>query len=99
MMTVDNHPATPPVSRRTHINKRARREASVGWLFVLPALLIYAVFVLVPLLLSILYSFNRWNGVGPMTWVGLKNYVTPPALSPWRIEQSKWRSWSSAPKR
>lgn len=36
----------------------------------------YAVFVLVPLLLSILYSFNRWNGVGPMTWVGLNNYVT-----------------------
>jgi raffinose/stachyose/melibiose transport system permease protein len=36
----------------------------------------YAVFVLVPLLLTILYSFFRWNGVGPMTWVGLKNYVT-----------------------
>ena len=76
MMTVDNRPAALPVSRRTHINKRARREAFVGWLFVLPALLMYAVFVLVPLLLSILYSFNRWNGVGPMTWVGLNNYVT-----------------------
>ena len=75
-MTVDNRPAALPVSRRTHINKRARREAFVGWLFVLPALLMYAVFVLVPLLLTILYSFNRWNGVGPMTWVGLNNYVT-----------------------
>jgi len=36
----------------------------------------YAVFVLLPLLLSIQYSFFRWDGVGPMTWVGLKNYVT-----------------------
>jgi raffinose/stachyose/melibiose transport system permease protein len=36
----------------------------------------YSVFVLVPLLLTILYSFFHWNGVGPMTWVGLKNYVT-----------------------
>jgi raffinose/stachyose/melibiose transport system permease protein len=36
----------------------------------------YAVFVLLPLLLTILYSFYRWNGVGPMTWVGLKNYMT-----------------------
>jgi raffinose/stachyose/melibiose transport system permease protein len=36
----------------------------------------YAVFVLVPLLLSIVYSLHRWSGVGPMTWVGLKNYVT-----------------------
>jgi raffinose/stachyose/melibiose transport system permease protein len=36
----------------------------------------YVVFVLVPLLLTIVYSFYKWNGVGPMTWVGLKNYVT-----------------------
>jgi raffinose/stachyose/melibiose transport system permease protein len=36
----------------------------------------YAVFVLLPFLLTILYSFHKWNGVGPMTWVGLKNYIT-----------------------
>jgi raffinose/stachyose/melibiose transport system permease protein len=76
MMTLDNRPAALSVSRRTHSNKRVRWETIVGWLFVLPALFMYAVFVLVPLLLSILYSFNRWNGVGPMTWVGLNNYVT-----------------------
>jgi raffinose/stachyose/melibiose transport system permease protein len=76
MMPVDNRPAALSVSRRIHINKWVRREAFVGWLYVLPALLMYAVFVLVPILLTILYSFHRWNGVGPMTWVGLKNYVT-----------------------
>ena len=32
----------------------------------------YAFFVLVPFLLTILYSFFRWNGVGPMTWVGIE---------------------------
>ena len=53
-----------------------RREAIIGWLFVLPALLMYAAFVLLPLLLSIQYSFFRWDGIGPMTWVGLKNYAT-----------------------
>jgi raffinose/stachyose/melibiose transport system permease protein len=52
------------------------RETIIGWLFVLPALLMYAVFVLLPLLLSVYYSFFRWNGIGPMTWVGLKNYTT-----------------------
>lgn len=36
----------------------------------------YAVFVLVPFVLTIFYSFHRWNGIGPMTWVGLKNYLT-----------------------
>jgi raffinose/stachyose/melibiose transport system permease protein len=64
------------LSRRTLLSRRVRRESFVGWLFVLPALLMYAVFVLVPFLLTLLYSFYRWNGVGPMTWVGLKNYVS-----------------------
>jgi raffinose/stachyose/melibiose transport system permease protein len=75
-MTEDNRPAALPVSRQTQLNSRARREAFVGWLFVLPALLMYAVFVLLPFLLTILYSFYKWNGTGPMTWVGVKNYVT-----------------------
>lgn len=64
------------LSRRTHPTKRVRRETFVGWLFTLPALFMYAFFVLVPFLLTILYSFFRWNGVGPMTWVGIKNYVS-----------------------
>jgi raffinose/stachyose/melibiose transport system permease protein len=75
-VTTDNRPAVPAISRRTIVNKMARREIFLGWLFVLPALLMYAVFVLVPFLLTLLFSFYRWNGVGPMTWVGLKNYVS-----------------------
>ena len=76
MMTSDKRPATFEASRRTYLSKRVRRETFVGWLFTLPALLMYAFFVLVPFLLTILYSFFRWNGVGPMTWVGVKNYVS-----------------------
>src|SRR5512146_2351783 len=72
----EDRPAALAVSRRTYLSKRVRRETVVGWLFVLPALLMYAAFVLAPLLLTIRYSFYRWSGVGPMTWVGLKNYVT-----------------------
>ena len=69
--TSDNRPVAPKLSRL-----KTRRESIVGWLFVLPALLMYVVFVLAPLLLTILYSLFKWNGVGPMTWVGLKNYLT-----------------------
>jgi raffinose/stachyose/melibiose transport system permease protein len=63
-------------SRRPLLSKRVRREAIVGWLFVLPALLMYAVFVLLPLVLTIVYSLYRWNGVSAMKWVGLNNYLT-----------------------
>lgn len=62
--------------RRAPQRRGARRTALVGWLFVAPALLMYAVFVLQPLGLTIQYSLYRWNGVGPATWVGLSNYVT-----------------------
>lgn len=75
-VTSDNGPVAPTFSRRTYLSKRVRQEIFVGWLFVLPALLMYAAFVLVPLLLTIAYSFYHWDGVGPATWVGLKNYLT-----------------------
>jgi raffinose/stachyose/melibiose transport system permease protein len=67
----DNRPVAPKLSRR-----KIRRESIIGWLFALPAMLMYAVFVLVPFLMTIIYSFFRWNGVGPMTWVGVKNYIS-----------------------
>ncbi|MBW4438867.1 MAG: sugar ABC transporter permease [Pleurocapsa minor GSE-CHR-MK-17-07R] len=75
MTTSDNRPAALAASRPTTKSKNARREAIIGWLFVLPALLMYAMFVLLPLLMSIQYSFFRWNGIGPMTWVGFDNYT------------------------
>lgn len=75
-MTLENQTATLTASRRPRTSKRALREAFVGWLYVLPALLMYAVFVLVPFMLTIVYSFHKWNGVGEMTFVGLKNYLT-----------------------
>jgi raffinose/stachyose/melibiose transport system permease protein len=48
----------------------------IGWLLVLPALSMYAVFVLMPLVLTVFYSLYRWDGIGPSTWVGLDNYGT-----------------------
>lgn len=75
-MTLDNRPAALSVPQRTQPKNWVRRGTFWGWLFVLPALVMYVVFVIVPFLLSVVYSFHRWNGVGPMTWVGLKNYLT-----------------------
>jgi len=75
-MKSDNGSVAPVFPRRIFLKRRVRRETIIGWLFAMPALVMYAVFVLVPLLLSIQYSFLRWNGVGPATWVGLKNYIT-----------------------
>src|SRR4051794_27267222 len=53
-----------------------RRAGWSGWLFALPALVMYALFVLYPVLTSIQYSFYDWDGIGRSTWVGLDNYVS-----------------------
>jgi raffinose/stachyose/melibiose transport system permease protein len=41
---------------------------------VAPALLVYAGFVLFPLLQSLQYSFYDWDGIGASTFVGLRNW-------------------------
>ncbi|MGZ8566015.1 MAG: carbohydrate ABC transporter permease [Actinomycetota bacterium] len=68
--------SAPRATRRIPSITGVRRESLVGWLFALPALLMYGVFVLQPLVLTVQYSFYRWDGVGPATWVGLSNYGT-----------------------
>ena len=46
-------------------------------LFLLPALVLYVLFVLFPIVQAALYSLYKWNGLQPLTdFVGLKNYVT-----------------------
>ena len=75
-MSSPDRPGAPAARRRTsRLLRGVRRETLVGWLFVLPALGFYAMFVLQPLALSFQYSFYDWDGVGPATWVGLDNYL------------------------
>ncbi|MGZ8719122.1 MAG: carbohydrate ABC transporter permease [Aeromicrobium sp.] len=62
-------------ARRIPWRRGIRRRTWAGWLFVAPALVMYGLFVLQPLALTVQYSFYRWDGVGPATWVGLNNYV------------------------
>lgn len=77
-MTISNSTISTAtaISRRSLPRRRPRRASIIGWLFTLPALIMYAAFVLIPLLLSVYYSFFKWDGIGPMTWVGMRNYIT-----------------------
>ncbi|OQY33485.1 MAG: sugar ABC transporter permease [Spirochaetaceae bacterium 4572_59] len=42
--------------------------------FLAPALILFVTFVLWPIFQSIFISFHKWDGFGPTTFVGLKNY-------------------------
>lgn len=51
------------------------RSVGAPYLFLLPALLVYGAFALYPLLRAFQFSLYEWSGLGPSTFVGLKNYV------------------------
>ena len=53
----------------------ARRDAIAGYLFVLPSVLGFLVFVLGPLLAAMFFSLTRYDVISPPTFVGLDNYV------------------------
>ncbi|MGE3873179.1 MAG: carbohydrate ABC transporter permease [Parvibaculaceae bacterium] len=50
------------------------RAGTTGFLFVAPALVLYAAFVLWPLASSVYYSMTDWDGIGQARWIGFANF-------------------------
>jgi ABC-type sugar transport system permease subunit len=64
-----------PAGRSPAGRSSARRRGEIA-LFLGPALLLYAAFVIVPMLLAGYYSLFNWNGLGPLDrFIGLDNYT------------------------
>ena len=73
--TVEAGKQRKPV-RRSRRAKRSRREPSrVAYLYILPAFLVYAAFLLYPLGHSVWISLFHWDGLTLATWAGASNYV------------------------
>ena len=59
---------------RPAVAARARKWLEIA-LFLAPALVLYVVFLIVPVVQAVHYSVYAWNGLGPLTdFVGLDNY-------------------------
>ncbi len=68
-------------SRLTGIRASYRRRSpgeprAVGYLYVLPALLVFVLLIVVPMGQSVWYSLFDWDGLTPATWAGLSNYTS-----------------------
>ena len=58
------------------INKLEKRKKVMGYFFLIPSFFFLAVFLIYPMIKSMVMSFTDWNGFNPdYQWVGLKNYV------------------------
>ena len=54
---------------------QAKMETT-GFLFVLPALLFFVLFVLIPVIMAIVLAFTRYDGLGKPEFLGFENFVT-----------------------
>ncbi len=75
-MSLTSLPVSAGGRRTPSPRKRVPGEPrSVAYLYILPALLIYAAFVFFPFVHSIYLSFFEGNGITRMEFVGIDNYV------------------------
>lgn len=57
------------------MSRRAFIQNVQGWLFIMPATLVFLVFVFAPMGVALFVSLHRWNMMAPMEFVGLGNYA------------------------
>lgn len=56
---------------------KTRKKALLYMAFAAPAMFLFAIFTLVPLVYGVYLTFTDWNGISStMNWVGFKNYVS-----------------------
>ena len=74
--------SNPDLAARKRLTKRTsalqRQETLIGYAFILPALIVFLVFVAFPFFASIGLSFTKWNFLGgwkKLKWVGLQNFA------------------------
>jgi len=52
----------------------AFKKYSLIYLMILPAVVLYSIFVIYPMIRGLYVSFFRWDGLSDMKWIGLNNY-------------------------
>lgn len=63
-----------PVVQKVRTTGNPGEPRRVAYLYILPALVVFAAFILYPLFRTGLLSLYEWDGLGTGVWVGLENY-------------------------
>jgi len=88
---VESHPSAAPLKQQSRIVwwQRIRwGEQLSAYLFLAPALIIFALFAWLPIVKTVIFSFQNVNINGDSTWVGLNNFrrmlIDPAFGTAWR---------------
>ena len=60
-------------SKRPFLTEQ-RRSRITAYTFISPFFILFSIFGLYPIFFTIYLSFFKWDALGPMKYVGLKNY-------------------------
>jgi len=64
---------TPHKAHKTYWQKN--RMAITPWIFLAPGLIMFLVYVIMPIFQSIWISFYEWDGLSPKSYIGIANYI------------------------
>jgi multiple sugar transport system permease protein len=73
--------ASTVVAPAATLASKKRQDLIAGYLFMAPALLVFLVFLIIPILMALYFSFTDWSGAKPLTrpdaynFVGVQNYA------------------------
>ncbi|UFU03205.1 sugar ABC transporter permease [Ruania suaedae] len=73
MATAVDAPAAPTPPRRNR-SRLTLRNTFIGWTFILPNFIGFAVLTLVPVIALFYIAFTSWNAFGQANWIGLENF-------------------------
>ena len=63
------------LKKRNKVSANQRKTDLIGYTFLAPNLIGFWFFTLVPFAYSFIISFTKWDAIGEMEFVGLKNYI------------------------
>lgn len=67
----------PGIAAASRIQKILHvKDSAIGYLFLAPFVIIYAIYNLYPMVQGFIISFFKWNITGKKTFIGLTNYMT-----------------------
>lgn len=63
-----------PRQKTSSARRRTYKDTLVAYSFILPNLLGFALFTLIPMIFSLILAFMNWDGANVVSWAGLDNF-------------------------
>ena len=54
---------------------KRNQKTIAPWLFLAPSMIMFMLYVIIPIFQSVWISFHEWDGLGPKTYAGMQNYA------------------------